>query len=762
MRKGLSVILAAALILGSFTMAFGAVPPDVAGTDYEDSVSVLMDLGVINGYEDGTYKPERVVTRAEMAKLIIVALGLESSAGATTSKFPDMAGAAWAQGFVAMASDLGIVIGYPDGTFQPANTVTYNEAITMILRALGYSDRSLPGTWPSSYIVKAKLLGILDDLEGKIGGANRGDIAMMLFRSLALDIGTTGADGVWTANEGDNFLTRLDAEAAAAAVITGEEDTNINLRPFVGAYAATYLNEDGNIIAVAPETEFLTGTYDGTVFTSDDEDYSVAASVASTVRPYFENGLKGSVKGLDDFTDEEVTIAATLSGKTIKMIYSISTWAATAGDLYSSADDSDVEKDSMLFGYEFMLDDEDNIDPFSFEIIGASSLSKISTNDVVYVYADNLDNIRRVAVGTEVVTGKVTKISTGDKYTIGGKIYAVTEEDVSPDITGAVGDEVKAYLDAYGDIFMMEVTSGLADNYGIVLEVADGMGSSLTGYEPAISIFTNDGEAEDFIVDEGDADMKASYFTNSGTPKVWVDEPAAGTIVKYGLDDEDAVDAISEAYESATDDITGKGYFDGRIIASNAMIFTYSGDDLSDGDNYSVKELSEILNMDNVTADYFLDEDTGKIAAILIKSGLTEVENYGVVIDLAENNSSVGYEITFLLNGIEMTYNAKEAAYASAVDKEKLFKVNFDLTGNVAALTEPASYITVTDADIEDFVLTSGGNHYTLDQDVIVYKWNQQDGVYDVGDLSDVTGALLYDVHDDDGVYDIILIPPAI
>ena len=73
MRKVLSFVLVLSLILGSFSFAFGADAKtdgfsDVAGLECEGAVKVLAELGVVNGYTDGTYRPEKVVTRAEMAK----------------------------------------------------------------------------------------------------------------------------------------------------------------------------------------------------------------------------------------------------------------------------------------------------------------------------------------------------------------------------------------------------------------------------------------------------------------------------------------------------------------------------------------------------------------------------------------------------------------------------------------------------------------------------------------------------------------------
>ena len=101
MKKVLSLVLALSLVLGTFafTPVFAASFDDVAGEACEDAVNVLTELGVVTGYEDGTYKPENIVTRAEMAVLVVNALGLEDYVTSTaTSSFTDMSGYGWAEG----------------------------------------------------------------------------------------------------------------------------------------------------------------------------------------------------------------------------------------------------------------------------------------------------------------------------------------------------------------------------------------------------------------------------------------------------------------------------------------------------------------------------------------------------------------------------------------------------------------------------------------------------------------------------------------
>ena len=190
-RKVISFLLLLALVLGSFSMSFAAtIPSDVSATKYETAVKVLLDLDVVSGYPDGTFKPANTITRAELAKLLAVELGLGSAAG--TSSFKDMKDH-WADKYVAAVSAKGLIKGYPDGTFKPNEVISFNEAVTMIVRALGYTDAYVQtvGTWPSGYIRIAEDIGITNEVDSV---ANRGNIALMLYNAIKVNSVTISKD----------------------------------------------------------------------------------------------------------------------------------------------------------------------------------------------------------------------------------------------------------------------------------------------------------------------------------------------------------------------------------------------------------------------------------------------------------------------------------------------------------------------------------------------------------------------------------------
>ena len=193
MKRVLSLVLALSMVLSMFTFAFaGTTLKDVAGTDYEAAVSALVELGIVNGYNDGTYQPKKVVSRAEMAKLLIIAAGKSEAADAAkgaSSFFSDLdENDAWATGYINVAAQYGYINGYPDGTFRPKATVTYAEAVTMALRVLGYKTyiEKLGGTWPTNYISKAQEVKLLKDVKYTtyLDGATRGNVALIIWNLL--------------------------------------------------------------------------------------------------------------------------------------------------------------------------------------------------------------------------------------------------------------------------------------------------------------------------------------------------------------------------------------------------------------------------------------------------------------------------------------------------------------------------------------------------------------------------------------------------
>lgn len=108
-----------------------------SGSWYYDAVSIAVKAGYCSGYEDGTFKPDATITRAEAAVMIALAKGLTQNTAAA-SGFADAANIpAWAKGYVGAVVSAGYMSGRPNGTFDATNTITRAEAVSSLDRAMG-------------------------------------------------------------------------------------------------------------------------------------------------------------------------------------------------------------------------------------------------------------------------------------------------------------------------------------------------------------------------------------------------------------------------------------------------------------------------------------------------------------------------------------------------------------------------------------------------------------------------------------------------
>lgn len=177
MNKNLKKVISAvaALSLSASSIAALAVNfPDVEDTaSYAQAVQELSALDVISGFEDGTFKPDELVTRAQISKMIVDALaeGKEAAASSVSSKFSDVnaagEGGHWATGYINQGTTDGWISGYSDTEFGPDDNVTYVQAQKMLVAALGYDIyATAKGGWPAGYKLYASSLDITKGVQG--------------------------------------------------------------------------------------------------------------------------------------------------------------------------------------------------------------------------------------------------------------------------------------------------------------------------------------------------------------------------------------------------------------------------------------------------------------------------------------------------------------------------------------------------------------------------------------------------------------------
>jgi len=202
LRKVLSLLVAFAMIVTASTaMAFTDVAVD---SEAYEAVTGLSALKILEGKGEGIFEPEGKVKRSEMAAIIMRALGVNTSARANTI-FTDVSSDHWASGAIAEAFGAGIINGRSlqyaadgvtpvSGRFDPDAEVTVDEAVKMIVAAMGYNLKAesmvKPGVnpFPTAYNLIADQKGITDGVEKTVGGASRGTIAQLVWNALPVEL----------------------------------------------------------------------------------------------------------------------------------------------------------------------------------------------------------------------------------------------------------------------------------------------------------------------------------------------------------------------------------------------------------------------------------------------------------------------------------------------------------------------------------------------------------------------------------------------
>ena len=200
LKRALSLALAAIMLIGMMVVSASATGlDDFSDKDKvvnKDAVSMLTTLGVINGKEDGSYfDPTGNVTRAEMAKMIATVLNQGADVdglyvGMNTG-LTDVKGH-WAESYINYCYSLGIIAGRGNGKFDPAATVTGNEAAKMLLVAAGY-DAQLAGLtgadWAINVSVRADEQGIFEGFTKDLSAPlNRDDAALLIYNALDVEM----------------------------------------------------------------------------------------------------------------------------------------------------------------------------------------------------------------------------------------------------------------------------------------------------------------------------------------------------------------------------------------------------------------------------------------------------------------------------------------------------------------------------------------------------------------------------------------------
>ncbi len=172
---------------------------DIAKHWAKDSFALLLSKGIISGYPDKTLRPNAEITREEISKIIIIASGYNPSSNTNLPYKDNSSISAWAKPFIKTAMDSGIINGYENNTFRPKNKLTRKEMAVIIINAFGYDvvqnpkinmkDANKIPTWAKGQVAKAIELGIIkgynDNTFRPDKTITRAEVAAMIARCIS-------------------------------------------------------------------------------------------------------------------------------------------------------------------------------------------------------------------------------------------------------------------------------------------------------------------------------------------------------------------------------------------------------------------------------------------------------------------------------------------------------------------------------------------------------------------------------------------------
>ena len=476
MKKLLAMVLALVMTLSLAVSASAVKADEKINEDYAEAVAVLNGMGVFKGYEDGSFKPENNITRAEVATIIYriytgdVAKNDKSGLYASYNKFTDMAGAGWAAGYIGYCSNAELVKGYPNGTFQPSGNITGYEVLAMILRAVGYDKNGefTGADWALNVAKYAEQLHILDNVAKttNLGApATRELVAEILFRAIQSpmvtytaafgyqNVGLNGdKDGKLFQNnvslgkknfklESKDTADKFGRPTITWTYNTGDEETVIAVKPLATftepAKNCEVYDESGLAKATKLDVYTNSATKDGTYVIADNKEDSKQAMQGRLTEVY-----KDRLVNVDTYLAE---ITKTVAEKT---------------DAKGHVTKAYVLVDKDVYGYEgktldnkFVTKDEYKVDDLVLITVADGEIQSM-------VKAENKGAVLTGVLGNRKTIDDIQKVTELDKEDV--KINH-TAEYQPEELT--LGKTYTFYFDTYGNVIGAEE---LASNYAVL------------------------------------------------------------------------------------------------------------------------------------------------------------------------------------------------------------------------------------------------------------------------------------------------------
>ncbi len=619
----LATTLSASLLAGVASADFEDVP---VTHEYESAVSLLTSLGVIKGFDDGTFKPDLEITREQFTKILYSIMTGSDNADMYRgqSPFPDVDEERWSAPYINWAKNLGIVHGDDTGDFSPERNVTFAEASKMFVTAIGYDAKNY--SFPYGFIDKAQSTGLFEDVVAPSANeyATRGEISQMGENAIFTEAprfsvtnGTlvtfqTPAQKVFEIVDEKVTLEATSSNALNRTAFNNENqislndgtseivfDYNENVDEFLGQEVNVYykdetkngLSQDDEIINVSSVAQNSVYTVPAgavstsktnsskVVFTIDGREYSIDYSAATAV-----NMEDGSALTLSE------SIFEVRSGDSFQIVDQNGDGAAERIYKIDSVDTHvnyyDANKETIMLAKELtsiteMKDEDGNVIVSAYE--GIAKDDNVNITASMQFVGDSI--VKTYTIGeTSVISGaKLTSVNGSTFYFDGEVMNYIPTVAVNSSVGGStsntvagnlpsfkVGSTYDLYLDANGNIYKALLSNVTTISNEILVtdvsQVADGLGG--------ISQMTITGTLADGTVKTMTVKLPSSHAT-----------------VTNGADDHEVFDRV-KGWADINGLYSTDAGFDGQNIAAVNNLFKYTAN--SEGEITALNAVSAI------------------------------------------------------------------------------------------------------------------------------------------------------------------------
>lgn len=675
MKKFISILLCITLCISC--VAF-------ASSEYDSAISRVCGVGIMGNVEDGDFRADDTITRAEFTTVALRMLGVFSVSQAATS-FLDVPSDHWASGAIAMASDMNLINGKGNGVFAPEDNVTFAEAAKIIICALGRDLVMTSKDFPNSYIATAGSLGITKGIEYSDAPLTRAQVAAMVDN--ALDINPLepvyGTDKYEVSAEtlyeklvrikDTNTYTGILTESANSSIkfIRECEDGYIMVDDkvfrsdkaydeYIGQKVEVYYTSNGNlnkVVSLSPEADtnqIYTLQATDTVYENDkityfnDEDKEKFYKLETNVI-VLKNGDRitppqrleinlGEYLLIDNNDNNYIDVVSVTSGESF-VVESVSvennalyfdnnrTYHGRNGIV---ADNSDDEK-------EYIITDKDG---------NALNFSDINAGDAVSVIGNSDDSYVRLIVSSKSEQGSVEGIE-NDKVIINGSTYPIGKDEAGNYlISPYLGMEGAFVVDAFGYVIGTHGDTPDKFSYGYIADakVNGTMDSSLQ-----ISLITGGEPQKDVKISNGDETVSYRLQNNEAITLTLADN------VKFASNPIDAQGIKTNVEDILPDKVKGKiaGYTldsKGKINALNVY---------SVPDNLPAYEFNaDIFSFGGMRRDRgFIKNEATQI--VCVPNVVRSDDDYGVTITITDEVDT--YKVYGIKGTYKNTYGSLEA-----------------------------------------------------------------------------------------------------